>query len=251
MKFAAATLIGVACAVSASAQTPSSPDRRPYEVKTFHAERRVEGFKLIFDLPVVTHSPRLAAVVARTMEQFRREQTSSLRSYCAEKVSGETVPGEPKETCEGEQVSSTEVALADGHLLSVVISTFSDTKGAAHPSHCTTAYTWTVHSPRLLAMADLFFRGKSYLPQVSAIVRAKLQSDSDLADLTDLRWINEGTAPELHNFGVWSVTEHGLTIIFNEYQVAAYVAGPQEVPIAFSELETLIDPRGPVGYLTK
>jgi hypothetical protein len=38
-----------------------------------------------------------------------------------------------------------------------------------------------------------------------------------------------------------------LLITFDEYQVAAYAAGPQTVVVPYSELKGLIDPQGALG----
>jgi hypothetical protein len=49
----------------------------------------------------------------------------------------------------------------------------------------------------------------------------------------------------------WNITSNGLVIIFDEFQVAPYVPGPQTVTIPYSELKTLIDPKGPLAGFAK
>ena len=44
---------------------------------------------------------------------------------------------------------------------------------------------------------------------------------------------SDGAKPTPENYAVWNVSADGLVITFNEYQVAAYAAGPQEVVIPF------------------
>jgi hypothetical protein len=56
-----------------------------------------------------------------------------------------------------------------------------------------------------------------------------------------------GADPTAENYTVWNISADGLVIVFNEYQVAAYVAGPQTVVIPFGELEKIINPSGPLA----
>ena len=58
--------------------------------------------------------------------------------------------------------------------------------------------------------------------------------------------INSGTAPQADNFRVFFPSEAGFKILFNEYQVAPYVAGPQEIVIPYSALKGVINSSGPL-----
>ncbi len=59
-----------------------------------------------------------------------------------------------------------------------------------------------------------------------------------------------GAQPTPENYGNWNITPDGLLITFDEYQVAAYAAGPQEVVVPYTELQSVIDPHGPLqGFL--
>ena len=58
---------------------------------------------------------------------------------------------------------------------------------------------------------------------------------------------SDGAKPTPENYAVWNISAEGLVITFNEYQVAAYAAGPQEVVIPFAALKDILDPQGPLN----
>ncbi len=52
--------------------------------------------------------------------------------------------------------------------------------------------------------------------------------------------IANGTAPDLKNYQVWNLESDGILITFDEYQVAHYAYGPQEVHIQFDVLKSVM-----------
>jgi hypothetical protein len=58
---------------------------------------------------------------------------------------------------------------------------------------------------------------------------------------------SDGARPTPENYAVWNVSAEGVVITFNEAQVAAYAAGPQEVVIPFATLKDIFDPQGPLN----
>lgn len=202
-----------------------------YTVTTSETKTRVRQFKLEFLLPKVEGNPELAAVVAAAMKQLREKEQAAIAKYC-------------KETdgpCEGDGAWSYRVALADDQLLSVVIPSFQYWKGAAHPSHGTETFTWTVKPPRRVSLEDLFVDRKRALQRLSKLSREQLDTGNE-------EWVNRGTEPKEENFRTWYISGDGFEIVFDEYQVASYAEGPQFVVIAFSEIRDLIDGKGPLGY---
>src|SRR5258708_1642586 len=251
MKLPLGVLLAITCAIQVSAEGTSSS--RPateksrhvsYSVGTSHLGSRVDGFKIDFDLPVVKGAPELGEVVARSMRRFREREITNLRRYCNELATA-------SEKCEGDESVGFDVVFTDEHLLSIRLECSSDSKGAAHPSHGTETFTWTVRKPHLLVLRDLFRGRHQYLPRISELARAKLRADIELSELTDPEWIDRGTEPTEENFRAWAISDHGLSVVFVQYQVAAYVAGPQEIQLSWKELTDLVDPNGPIGYQLK
>ncbi len=56
-----------------------------------------------------------------------------------------------------------------------------------------------------------------------------------------------GAAPDELNYRNWSLTDAGLLISFDPYQVGPYAAGPQEIAVPYADLAVIIDPAGPAG----
>ncbi|WP_058481923.1 DUF3298 and DUF4163 domain-containing protein [Legionella waltersii] len=109
-------------------------------------------------------------------------------------------------------------------------------RGAAHPSNQVEVLNFIQDKP--VKLSDLFIKGSDYLPTIAKIcsqtISAKKISDAD--------WIKNGTEPTLDNYKTWSFSKKGVTILFNAYQVAAYVYGEQKVEIPLSSISTLIKP---------
>jgi Protein of unknown function (DUF3298) len=253
-------LLVITCATTALAQgglssTGSEVARTQfrhtsYFVGTSHADSRVDRFTIGFDLPIIKGAPELRGAVARAMKRLRESRVASLREYC-DKIATPVAADARPERCEGEEKLEFHIVFADEHLLSIEVPWFNDTRGAAHPSHGTYTFTWTVCKPHLLTLGELFRYRHDYLPRISELARAKLSVDHELSEFTNKDWIYRGTKPIEENFRAWTVSDRGLRVVFGEYQVAAYVAGPQAIQCSWDELKGLVDPHGPVGYLFK
>jgi len=61
-------------------------------------------------------------------------------------------------------------------------------------------------------------------------------------NISDAKWIQEGTKAVAENYHTWFFTPQGLAIIFDSYQVAAYVYGAQTVSIPLSSISNLVKP---------
>jgi hypothetical protein len=57
----------------------------------------------------------------------------------------------------------------------------------------------------------------------------------------------EGLTPTAQNYATWNLVPEGIRFTFNEYQVAPYVFGPQEVVISFNDLDKFVPDRSPLA----
>ena len=103
--------------------------------------------------------------------------------------------------------------------------------GGAHPNPFLGSFVLDLHTGRALGLAELF-RG-DYLQALSQYARTEL-ARRDLS--SDKDWIARGTAPQPDSFSVAYPTEKGFLLIFPPYQVAPYVAGPQEVLVPWKSM---------------
>jgi hypothetical protein len=134
-----------------------------------------------------------------------------------------------------------------GNLLSLkfTISFYSD--GAAHPGSYSRTATYDLEAGQFVTLDQLFLPGSDYLGTISAYCIAKLQA-SEIGPVL----FAEGAQPTADNYRNWNITADGLLISFDEYQVAAYAAGPQLVTVPYSELTAIINQQGPLaGVLSK
>ncbi|MGQ3888820.1 DUF3298 and DUF4163 domain-containing protein [Legionella sp. CNM-1927-20] len=111
------------------------------------------------------------------------------------------------------------------------ISTYS--RGAAHPNN--SVKTFNFIDGKEISLQDIFKPNSKYLEEIANYCRSQLLKNKDL----DEKWITEGTQAINKNYRNWNFSEKGLAIVFDTYQVAAYVYGPQTIIIPLSSLASL------------
>jgi uncharacterized protein DUF3298 len=113
--------------------------------------------------------------------------------------------------------------------------------GAAHPYHVSRTSNFDLQQGRELSLAELFMPGASFLDAISRYCIGQLK----LRDIAFDETVT-GADSTAENYRNWNVTSDGLLITFEEYQVAAYAAGPQLVLIPYDQLRPLIANPGPL-----
>ena len=107
-------------------------------------------------------------------------------------------------------------------------------KGAAHPSNTVVVKNFV--NGKNVNLGDLFASGSDYLTPIAAFAKKNITEKN----ISDDNWINDGTKPTAENYSVWYFTPNGIAIIFNSYQVAAYVYGEQTVKIPLSLISRFV-----------
>lgn len=134
-----------------------------------------------------------------------------------------------------------------GNLFSLKFTVTVYMKGAAHPFDYTRTVTYDLEKGEDVTIDSLFIPGADYLGLISAYCLGQL-SASEIGQVLSA----EGAQPAPENYRNWNVTAEGILITFDEYQVAPYAAGPQTVAVPYSELQSIVDPQGPLaGLLAK
>jgi hypothetical protein len=119
--------------------------------------------------------------------------------------------------------------------------------GMAHPSHETTTMNFWSDSGEPILLPDIF-NSSSYLQALSNItaeeLAAKLIDSTAPPETAKLErdLIAAGTAPNAGNFREFLISSDGLIIIFQEYQVAPYYFGPQQVVVPWSSISSITRP---------
>jgi hypothetical protein len=114
-------------------------------------------------------------------------------------------------------------------------------RGAAHPFHTIDTYIYDYKLGALVSVPDLFKQGSPYLQTLSQLSRVDLKAQSKQGD------VGYVYQPVADNFSKILPRKDGLTIYFEEYQVASYAAGPQQVVIPYAKLKDIINLNGVLG----
>ena len=135
-----------------------------------------------------------------------------------------------------------EVLSPPGNLLSLKFQIMIYIQGAAHPGTRSRTVTYDLEAGSEVRLAELFLPGSDYLERIANYCIAQL-STRDIG----FEASSSGAQPLPENYGDWNITSDGLLITFDEYLVAAYAAGPQEVIVPYAELQSVIDSQGPLA----
>lgn len=109
-------------------------------------------------------------------------------------------------------------------------------KGAAHPLNSVVIHNFV--NGNKVALADLFLPNAQYLKSIAQFCKQAITKKK----ISDANWIAEGTKPTLENYSTWYFNNKSIGILFNTYQVAAYVYGPQSVDIPLSVISSIVKP---------
>jgi hypothetical protein len=129
---------------------------------------------------------------------------------------------------------------APGNYLSLNFEIVKYIEGTAHPSSHRRTVTYNLEEGSDISLDSLFRPGSNYLSLISNYCLAQLTPK-----IPGL--LTAGLNPNPDNYHEWNITPDGLLITFDENQVAASALGPQQVVIPYTELQTIIDPQGPLA----
>jgi hypothetical protein len=173
--------------------------------------------------------------------QLTRVMENSLKGFRMEAAEANSFPSDTL----GSFLETTyETKYNQAWLFSVQILTNAYIKGAAHPGSFFTTLNYDLKSDRMLALADLFQPGSAYLDVIANFCKSELRQ-------RNIAYSSDGADPKEENYRQWLLTSQGLLIVFNEYQVAAYAAGPQTILIPYAQLKSILKPGGPVSRILK
>ncbi|MDD5318747.1 MAG: DUF3298 domain-containing protein [Candidatus Pacebacteria bacterium] len=138
---------------------------------------------------------------------------------------------------------------ANQNILSIQLDQSFYSAGAAHPSHEVVSLNYNTKTGEKITLQSLFVPDVSYLSRLSEFSIQALQNK--LGQDANMDTIQQGASPDADNFDVFFITSAGLRIVFNEYQVAPYSLGVQEITISYDDLKYLYDINGPLAPFYK
>ncbi len=120
-----------------------------------------------------------------------------------------------------------------GRYFVVELKDFSYITGSAHPFTSTITYNFDLKTGDLIKLEDLYRDKAQFLQAVSTYTRKELQPKLE-------SFFEEGIAPDERNFSIFTLEEGAVRFVFDQYQVAPYAAGEQEVVMPASALSGLL-----------
>lgn len=205
--------------------------------RTFSEKNKPKVFELSAEYPelsgvspvIATKFNQLAKAKAlNELNKFRKDflaQTAEDLKFARERGMTNTVE------------VSYNVAFADDEVISIWFGNYFYT-GGAHPNGYTFTLNFDLKTGRELKLGDIFKPGADYLQVLSDHCVKALQDD--LNEGREDEWIQTGAGAKDENYDSWNLTRKGIMVNFDAYQVAAYVAGPQEVLVPFEKVEKLL-----------
>lgn len=113
--------------------------------------------------------------------------------------------------------------------------------GAAHPVSYIDTLNYDLKNNSILRLEDIFLPDSDYLKIISDYCVRKLTEKLEPDDFT-INWIYEGAGPKPENYQNVALSENGLIVLFEQYQVVSYAQGPQQIEIPYEEIKKILNP---------
>ena len=127
-------------------------------------------------------------------------------------------------------------------IYSIRIENFSYYAGAAHPNTYLSSMNFNLANGEYINFSELFRSDLDYLQYISDFCVFDLKAHGRENEIEfDDDWLKTGAGPVEDNFKNYNITEKGLIITFNNYQVGPYVIGQQEVLIPYEKITNIIN----------
>lgn len=201
--------------------------------------------------PQIDFGPDALMGVRGIAQDINSQFTAKVQSIAKDFSSSLSVPA-GMENDTSELTITSEAWVNNSKILSSEMTVFNNTVGMAHPMTTVTTMNFVDDGSGPLVIGSLFKPDSEYLNYISTVCIRELTAYAEKEGATNIKdMILSGAAADAKNFTEWTIKNDSLNIIFNPYQVAPYVFGIQRVAIPLSDLNPMIDPNGPVGYMMR
>ena len=135
-----------------------------------------------------------------------------------------------------------ETKRVDTRIASWIYSCSTFPSGAAHSTEYSATLNFDTRTGTQLTLADLFTPGSNYLAVLSkeAIQQLSYQQGYQPDEAA------QGAGPADKNFAHFDISNNGLEVTFDSYQVGPYSMGTPTIYYSWSDLATILNPNGPV-----
>lgn len=108
--------------------------------------------------------------------------------------------------------------------------------GGAHPSHYIDTIIYNTKNNSFTNINNLINIDKNILNKLSNISREELLRNKVLSNSNVKNMLMDGTSPKIDNFKRFALTNDGIIIFFERYQIAPYYFGDYNILIPHSKL---------------
>jgi len=171
---------------------------------------------------------QMSALVNQQIQQFIYYVKSDIPHF-------KTLPEELQKNSMSMDYDIDVVPFKNDRVISVRLATEMMQGGRPHPYHKHISFNFDVTQGKVLVLKNLFKPHARYLVAFSKYSASQLD-----AKLSDKFMIADGTKPVDKNYEIWNLDNDGFLITFDEYQVAPYVYGAQEVRVPFDVVQKLM-----------
>jgi uncharacterized membrane protein YdfJ with MMPL/SSD domain len=228
-----------------SSTTPPTLEQKMVVVsKTIKDEDKKAGYAINVTFPQVsglTHSDAqikinkaISAIVDAAIKDFKKSNAQV-----------ERLPGSDVSTLDIGYSIQPNTTLPN--IISMRLSESFFESGAAHPGQYVQTLNYNTSTGAEITLDDIF-SSSDYLDRLSTYARSELKKKSGSDEGLNSQ-IDAGTTPDKDNFASFIIADTGLIIVFQEYQVASYAAGVQEVLVPYSSIKDIIDQNGPLAFI--
>jgi hypothetical protein len=226
-------------------------------------ENKTDNYKIILGYPQFTGiknqdaQTKINADIKKHIFDIISDDRKSSKENCNFSNLGKDAPDWQ---CEYDITFDSFDTVAD-KLLSIKMEYYQFT-GGAHGGTQFEYLNYNLETGEKINWQDVFKKDSNYLQVISdySKIQLKKQLLQGQESMSDEKWITEGTKPNPDNYntnvGFYSESSkaaenRGLSVTFQQYQVAAYAQGPVEIVVPYTELRDVIDANGLLGKLVK
>lgn len=112
--------------------------------------------------------------------------------------------------------------------------------GGAHPDHFIHTITYNTTNNKFINISNLIELNNNLLNKLSVISIEKLKENIKFQNKYDKNKLIEGTSPITDNYKNFAITDKGLNIYFEYYQIAPYYYGYSEITIPYNEINLVL-----------
>jgi hypothetical protein len=135
-----------------------------------------------------------------------------------------------------EEIVNYTTNLNRNNILSITINYYAYWEGAAHPQSSSTCHNFDIKNGQELKLKDLI--NPDSLKTLSSIADGILKKEKNTDKLSDLGFFIESI--DLTGEEDFYITETGIVLSYDAYEIASYATGPIEINIPFSLIENLL-----------